>query len=77
MISEIIKYRQEKPHETLQSIADHFKVSKPYIHKVLKTIIFLQLEQKLKLWSIVYFVEKLLLDKEDFAPVDALMNITI
>ena len=36
MVQEIIKYRQEKPHETLQSIADHFKVSKPYIHKVLK-----------------------------------------
>ena len=35
-IERIIKYRQEKPHETLQSIADYFKVSKPYIHKVLK-----------------------------------------
>jgi hypothetical protein len=35
-IEQIIGYRQEKPHETLQGIADYFKVSKPYIHKVLK-----------------------------------------
>ena len=35
-IEDIILYRQEKPTLTLQQIGEQFKVSKQYIHKVLK-----------------------------------------
>ena len=36
MIVDIIKYRQENPMLTLQDIGNNFKVSRQYIHKVLK-----------------------------------------
>ena len=38
MIVDIIKYRQENPMLTLQDIGNNFKVSRQYIHKVLKNI---------------------------------------
>ena len=36
MISKIIQYRYDNPHDTLQQIGDAFNVSSPYIHRVLK-----------------------------------------
>ena len=36
MIVDIIKYRQENPMLTLQDIGNNFKVSRQYIHRILK-----------------------------------------
>jgi hypothetical protein len=36
MISKIIQYRYDNPHDTLQQIGNAFKVSRQYIHEVLK-----------------------------------------
>ena len=36
MISKIIQYRYDNPHDTLQQIGDAFDVSRQYIFKVLK-----------------------------------------
>ena len=34
---DIIHYRQENPHKTLAEIGNHFKVSRQYIHRILKS----------------------------------------
>ena len=36
MKTKIVQYRQEHPHETLHEIGQHFKVTRQYVHKVLK-----------------------------------------
>ena len=36
MIAEIIQYRYDNPHDTLEQIGNNFQVSRQYIHKVLK-----------------------------------------
>lgn len=35
-IASIVIYRQEHPYDTLEQIGIHFKVSRQYVHKVLK-----------------------------------------
>ena len=35
-ITRIVTYRQEHPYDTLEQIGSYFKVSRQYIHKVLK-----------------------------------------